>query len=131
MAESITTFLMFQGKAEQAMELYVSLFDNARIVERERYGAGEAGTEGSIKRAVIELCGQSLIVIDSPVPNDFDFTPSMSLFVACETEDELTDLFARLGENGEVMMPVDNYGFSRKFAWVKDRFGVSWQLNLD
>ncbi len=60
----------------------------------------------------------------------FAFTPSVSLFVGCESEVELHAAFARLSAGGEVMMPPDNYGFSAKFARVNDRFGVSWQLNL-
>ena len=61
----------------------------------------------------------------------FAFTPSSSLFVTCESEAEFDRLSAALTEDGEVLMPPDNYGFSRKFAWVNDRFGVSWQLNLE
>ncbi len=54
----------------------------------------------------------------------------MSLFVECESEAELDEAFARISDGGKVMMPPGNYGFSTKFAWVGDRFGVSWQLNL-
>ncbi|MDD2286157.1 MAG: VOC family protein [Paludibacter sp.] len=54
----------------------------------------------------------------------------MAEYVECENENELERLFSKLSENGMVMMPLDNYGFSQKFAWVADRFGISWQLNL-
>ena len=54
----------------------------------------------------------------------------MSLFVECETEAELDNAFEALAAGGAVLMPINNYGFSRKFGWVNDRFGVSWQLNL-
>lgn len=77
------------------------------------------------------LRGYSLICIDSPVKHDFGFTPSISLFVDCEDESELDEAFRQLSAGGEVFMPLDNYGFSAKFGWVGDRFGVSWQLNLE
>ncbi len=60
----------------------------------------------------------------------FGFTPAMSLFVECESEAELDAAFGRLSEGGNVLMPVGNYGFSSRFGWLTDRFGVSWQLNL-
>jgi predicted 3-demethylubiquinone-9 3-methyltransferase (glyoxalase superfamily) len=68
--------------------------------------------------------------IDSPVKHEFTFTPAMSLFVDCQSEDELKRLYSELAAAGSVLMPIENYGFSRRFAWVSDRFGVSWQLNL-
>lgn len=67
---------------------------------------------------------------DSWVKHAFSFTPAVSLFVECESESEIDRLNAALGEGGSSLMPIDNYGFSRRFAWVNDRFGVSWQLNL-
>ncbi len=62
--------------------------------------------------------------------HDFTFTPSISLFVKCDSEEELETLYEKLSEGGEVAMPLDDYGFSTKFGWVQDRFGVSWQLNF-
>ena len=80
--------------------------------------------------AQVRFADHSLIVIDSPVPHDFGFTPSMSLFVDFESEADLERVFDRLSAGGDVMMPLDDYGFSARFGWVSDRFGVSWQLNL-
>ena len=62
--------------------------------------------------------------------HDFTFTPSISMFVDCDNNIELEDVFNQLSSGGKVLMPLDNYGFSKKFGWVNDRFGVSWQLNL-
>ena len=126
----ITPFLMFEGKAEEAMNFYISLFPEARVISFRRYGLGEAGKEGTILRADFSLAGQTVICIDSPVKHDFTFTPAMSLFVDCTTDSQLETLFTKLSTGGKVMMPLDNYGFSRRFGWVSDRFGVSWQLNL-
>ena len=130
MAHSIKTFLMFEGHAEKAMNFYVSLFKGSKIVHVERYGPGEQGAEGSIKKADFTLAGHELSCIDSPIKHGFTFTPSISLFVDCESEEELENAYKQLLEGGEALMPLDNYGFSAKFGWVKDRYGVSWQLNL-
>jgi predicted 3-demethylubiquinone-9 3-methyltransferase (glyoxalase superfamily) len=130
MANKITPFLMFEGAAEDAMRFYVSLFPASAIENVVRYGSGEPGPEGSIKRADFTLQGQSVICTDSPTKHAFTFTPSMSLFVECEDEAELDRVFSRLSQGGQVMMPPDDYGFSKKFCWVSDRYGVSWQLNL-
>lgn len=130
MAHSITPFLMFEGSAEEAMRFYVGLFHGSEVKQIERYGSGEPGPEGTVKRADFILAGQDVICIDSPAKHAFTFTPSMSLFVECESEAELNKAFEQLSEGGAVLMPLDNYGFSRRFGWVSDRFGVSWQLNL-
>ena len=130
MARKVTTHLMFTGSAEEAMTLYVSLFGDSEIKQIERYGPGEMGAEGSVKRADFVLAGREFLCIDSPVKHAFTFTPSMSLFVECESEAELEAAFARLSDGGGVLMPLDNYGFSTRFGWLTDRFGVSWQLNL-
>ncbi len=130
MSRAVATHLMFEGAAEKAMNLYVSLFSGSEITRIERYGPGEQGAEGTVKRADFTLCGQRLMCIDSPVKHGFTFTPSMSIFVDCENETELDEVFNRLSEGGKVLMPLGNYGFSAKFGWLCDRFGVSWQLNL-
>ncbi|WP_439575564.1 VOC family protein [Phreatobacter sp.] len=121
---------MFEGAAEAAMTFYVSVFPDAALVAVDRYGPAEAGPEGSVKTARFTIAGREIMCIDSPAKHAFGFTPSMSLFVDCEAQDEIERLAAALGEGGSVMMPLGNYGFSRQFAWVQDRFGVSWQLNL-
>jgi predicted 3-demethylubiquinone-9 3-methyltransferase (glyoxalase superfamily) len=106
------------------------LFPRSEIRQIERYGTDGAGPEGSVKRADFVVAGQDVICIDSPAHHAFTFTPSVSLFVECDTETELDHVFSRLSENGAVLMPLGDYGFSKKFGWVNDRFGVSWQLNL-
>ena len=130
MAKSVTPFLMFEGAAEAAANLYVSLFRDSSIERIERYGPGEDGAEGSVKQCHFTVAGLPLRCFDSPIKHPFSFTPSVSLFVDCESEAELDAAFAKLAAGGTVMMPRGNYGFSSKFAWVGDRFGVSWQLNL-
>jgi predicted 3-demethylubiquinone-9 3-methyltransferase (glyoxalase superfamily) len=131
MAGSISTFLMFQdGNAEAAMRWYVSLFEGASIERIDRWGEGEPGEAGKLKFAAFSLAGHALRCSDSPPVHAFGFTPSVSLFVDCSDADELERLFAALSEGGQVLMPLDDYGFSQRFGWCNDRYGVSWQLNL-
>ena len=130
MAKSARPFLMFEGNAEAAMNLYVSVFPDAAILEIARYGAGEQGAEGTVKLASFSVAGQTVLCIDSPVKHAFTFTPASSLFVECETEQEIDRIAAALGAGGAALMPLADYGFSRRFTWLNDRFGVSWQLNL-
>jgi predicted 3-demethylubiquinone-9 3-methyltransferase (glyoxalase superfamily) len=128
--QKIMTFLMFEGRAEEAMNFYISLFKDSEIVNIVRYGPNEAGPEGSVLNAVFTLNGQAYMCIDSYMQHQFTFTPAISLFVTCETEAEIDQLFARLSQGGEILMPLDAYPFSQKFGWTADRFGVSWQLSL-
>jgi predicted 3-demethylubiquinone-9 3-methyltransferase (glyoxalase superfamily) len=128
--QKITTFLMFEGDAEEAMTFYVSLFDDAEVISVSRYGASGPGPDGSVQQATFALAGQAFMCIDSPAKHDFGFTPAVSLFVQCADEAEIERLYAALGEEGAELMPLGEYGFSSKFGWVNDRFGVSWQLNL-
>jgi predicted 3-demethylubiquinone-9 3-methyltransferase (glyoxalase superfamily) len=128
--KSVTPFLMFEGNAEQAMNLYVSVFQGATILEIARYGAGEPVAEGTVKLASVSIAGQIVKCFNSPVKHAFTFTPASSLFVECESEEEIDRIAAALGDGGGVLMPLADYGFSRRFTWLNDRFGVSWQLNL-
>lgn len=129
-SQKITTFLMFDGRAEEAMNYYASIFANSEIVHIQRYGPGEGGAEGSVMHATFTLGGQTFMCIDSAVKHQFTFTPAISLYVTCETEAEIDQVLAALSEGGGVMMPLDTYPFARKFAWLADKFGVSWQLSL-
>lgn len=131
MARSLRPMLMFQGGvAEEAMNFYVTLFPDSGIEHVERFGAGEPGPAGQIKQARFRVAGQELRCFDSPIKHAFDFTPSVSLAVECESLAELERTFAALAAGGQVLMPLDAYGFSTRFGWLNDRFGVSWQLNF-
>lgn len=129
--QKITTFLMFQDdNGEEAMNFYISLFDNSEIMNITYYGANEAGKEGTVMHAVFSLNGQEYMCIDSNVKHEFTFTPSMSLYVTCDTKDEINKLFEKLSEGGKILMPLGEYPFSERFGWVNDKFGVSWQLTF-
>ena len=129
--QKITTFLMFEGKAEEAMNYYLSVFNQAEILNINRYGADGPGAEGTVAHATFSLYGQVFMCIDSNVKHDFTFTASISLYIACTTEDEIDRRFEKLSQGGTVLMPLATYPFSQKFGWVADKYGVSWQLNLE
>jgi predicted 3-demethylubiquinone-9 3-methyltransferase (glyoxalase superfamily) len=124
-----TPFLMFAGDAQAAMDLYVATLPDSRIVQVEHY-ASDAPKPGSVKVATFVVCGREFMCSDSPVKHDFSFTPSSSIFVEFDTREELDRVFGVLSDGGQVLMPLDNYGFSERFGWISDRFGVSWQLNF-
>jgi predicted 3-demethylubiquinone-9 3-methyltransferase (glyoxalase superfamily) len=130
MSEMVRPFLMFTGQAEEAMNFYLSLFQAAKILGIARYGPGEPGAEGSVKKAMFSIGGQTVMCTDSVVKHNFTFTPAFSLFVDCDSQDDISRLTGALAQGGAVLMALDHYGFSRQFAWVNDRYGVSWQLNL-
>lgn len=128
--QKITPFLMFEGRAEEAMNDYISIFERSEILAIQRYGPNEAGPEGSVMHATFSLNGQTFMAIDSFVKHGFTFTPALSFWVTCETEEEIDRVFAQLAEGGAVLMPLGAYPFSPRFGWVADKFGVTWQLTL-
>ncbi|HDR8128694.1 TPA: VOC family protein [Bacillus cereus] len=128
--QKITTFLMFEGKAEEAMNFYTSLFDQSEIVSISRYDENGPGKEGTVIHATFTLNGQEFMCIDSYVNHNFTFTPAMSLYVTCETEEEIDTVFHKLAQDGAILMPLGPYPFSKKFGWLNDKYGVSWQLTL-
>lgn len=128
--QKITTFLMFEGKAEEAMNFYTSLFDQSEIVNISRYDENGPGKEGTVIHATFTLNGQEFMCIDSYVNHNFTFTPAMSLYVTCETEEEIETVFHKLAQDGAILMPLGAYPFSKKFGWLNDKYGVSWQLTL-
>ena len=118
----VLTHLMFQdGRAREAAEWYVSLVPGSGIDRTADNGAGGA-------LVYFTLAGRGFIAFDSPIQHGFDFTPSMSIFVRCESEKDVRDLFDQIASEGDVKMPVDDYGFSSCFGWATDRYGVSWQI---
>ncbi|NEU07190.1 hypothetical protein GZH53_02595 [Flavihumibacter sp. R14] len=118
----ITPFLWFDGKAEEAMKFYIDVFKNSRIVST------MPGPDGSIMSGTFELNGQEFIAFNAgPM---FTFTPAISFFVTCDSKDEIDQLWAKLSADGSVFMALDEYPFSKRYGWLGDKFGISWQLML-
>jgi predicted 3-demethylubiquinone-9 3-methyltransferase (glyoxalase superfamily) len=114
--QKIVPFLWFDGKAEEAMNFYVSIFKNSKIGEVTRYGKGGPGPEGTVMSASFQLEGQDLYALNGgPM---FTFSPAVSLFVNCETQREVDELWEKLSEGGE----------KQPCGWLKDKYGLSWQI---
>lgn len=133
--QKTTTFLMFVGdqcgKAEEAIKFYISLFKNSEVKNIDYWNGDEpGGKKGLVKQATFTIDGIEYMASENTMDHAFSFTPSISIFVNCEDENELNSLFEKLSNGGKIMMPVNNYGFSKKFGWTSDKYGVSWQLNL-
>jgi predicted 3-demethylubiquinone-9 3-methyltransferase (glyoxalase superfamily) len=125
----IETMLMFLGQAEEAVDFYISLFDDSGIDFFDHYGPDyPGGPEGQVVHCLFHLNGQYVRAMDSAVPQPFTFTPSTSFFITCPTDAEVDRLYGALSEGGGVLMGLDTYPFASRYAWVVDRFGVSWQL---
>jgi predicted 3-demethylubiquinone-9 3-methyltransferase (glyoxalase superfamily) len=126
----VTPFLMFQGRAEEALRFYTELIPGSRITRLDLHGADGPGAEGTVAQGEAVLGELAVRFIDSPAVHAFSFTPSMSLFITCDTAAEVDRLTSALADGGETLMPLGDYGFSPRFAWVNDRFGVSWQISV-
>lgn len=132
MAQKIFPCLWFNDQAEEAAKLYVSIFKNSGIKNISHYGKSSAEVSGRKKGSVMtvefEIEKQTFLGLNGgPV---FSFSPAISFFIGCETVEEVDRLYNVLSEKGGVLMPLDKYPFSERYAWINDRFGVSWQLFL-
>jgi predicted 3-demethylubiquinone-9 3-methyltransferase (glyoxalase superfamily) len=129
MGVRVSPFLMFEGQAGEALELYAEAFEDAEVVDVRRFGDAGPGPAGTVEHAVLRIGEREVRLIDSPAAHDFGFTPAVSLFVDLDSAAEVDAAFAKLSAGGQVLMPLDAYPFSPRFAWIADRFGVSWQLS--
>ncbi len=130
--QKIIPNLWFDTQAEEAANFYVSLFKNSKIGTVTKYGPSGAEVskmpEGSVMTVEFSLDGFKFIGINGgPI---FKLNPALSIFVQCETEEELDNLWKMLSEGGEVRMDLQKQEWSDKYGWVSDKYGVSWQLNL-
>ena len=121
---------MFTGDAEAWLTLATSTVPDSRILSIERHGPEEPGAEGTVSMAHAVIGGATIRCNDSPPIHNFTFTPSISFFIDLDSEEQQTAVHDALIEGGSALMPLGDYGFSRRFAWIQDRYGVSWQLNL-
>ena len=124
-----TPFLTFEGDAEAAIALYTEVLPGSELLSLDRWPEGTPG-EGTVLGAVFTVAGLQVRASDSPVEHAHTFTPSVSFFVELDSEEELLTIHAALGHEGRELMPPADYGFSKLFTWIDDRFGVSWQLNV-
>jgi predicted 3-demethylubiquinone-9 3-methyltransferase (glyoxalase superfamily) len=115
-SQKITPFLWFDANAEEAMNHYVSIFKNSKVIDVTRYGDAGPGPKGTVMSATFQLEGQRFMALNGG-PH-FKFTEAISLFVSCETQEEVDDLWSRLSAGGA----------ESRCGWLKDKFGLSWQI---
>jgi predicted 3-demethylubiquinone-9 3-methyltransferase (glyoxalase superfamily) len=114
--QKITPFLWFDDKAEEAANFYVSIFKNSKVGRVTRYGEGAPGPKGKVMSVTFELDGQEFYALNGgPM---FSFTPAISFFVNCETQQEVDNLWGKLSAGGE----------ESRCGWLKDKYGLSWQI---
>ena len=116
MQKKITTFLTYDDRAEEAIEFYTSIFPGSRILGTSRYGEGAPLPAGTFMTGTFELAGQEFMALNGGP--SFGFAQGISLFVDCETQEEVDELWEKLSEGGE----------KGPCGWLTDRFGVSWQI---
>lgn len=115
--QKITPFLWFNDQAEEAINFYTSVFKNSKIGSVRRYGDAGPGPKGSVMSATFQLEGQDFLALNGG-PH-FHFTPAISLYVNCETQEEVDELWNKLTADG---------GASEQCGWLKDKYGLSWQI---
>jgi predicted 3-demethylubiquinone-9 3-methyltransferase (glyoxalase superfamily) len=130
----LTPYLLFvqeqSGRTEEAVRFYTSIFPNSKIISLE-----DSRSEGSrdaqpLKNARFTIDGEEVRAFDGGRMHAFGFTPAISLWYECRDEIQQSALFAALLRGGKELMPLSNYGFSQRYGWVQDKYGVTWQLNL-
>ena len=117
-SQKITPFLWFDNQAEEAMNFYVSIFENSRILNLTRYGDAGPGPKGSVMTGTFQLAGQEFMALNGG-PH-FKFTEAISLFVRCETQQEVDHYWNELSKGGNEK--------AQQCGWLKDKYGVSWQI---
>jgi predicted 3-demethylubiquinone-9 3-methyltransferase (glyoxalase superfamily) len=115
--QKVSPFLWFDGQAEEAANFYISLFENSRITHVSRYGEGGPAPKGTAMSVTFELDGREYMALNGG-PH-FKFTPAISLFVKCESQEEVDSYWDKLIADG---------GQAERCGWLKDRFGLSWQI---
>ena len=120
--QKIAPFVMFigkhHGKAEEAINFYLSLFRGSRILSMQKYGTGEGEPENSVKHAVFSLAGREFMVSENSFDHPFEITGAISFFVKCDSQREIDTLWNRIGEGGK----------PQQCGWIQDRYGVTWQI---
>ena len=120
-------FITVQKRAQEALDFYRATFPSYSLESLQHHAEPH---QELLMLATFSVKGQAVMISDSFVEHEWNITPGISFFIDAESEDELNDLANALCVDGQVHMPAGNYGFSTLFAWVEDRFGVNWQLNL-
>lgn len=118
-------FLTFEENAFEALEYYKHVFHQFEILQLVNYPKSN-----KIQQAIVQIGNMHIMMRDSDVPSKFSFTPSMAIYIECDDLNEIEILYRKLKKKGAIHIPLDDYNISKRYAWIQDQFGVSWQLNL-
>lgn len=124
----ITTFLMYNNQAEEAINLYTSLFDDSEIITMVKYDEDGPGEPGTVQHSIFTLNGQVFMAIDANSGQELPMNPAISLYVTVKDNAEMERLYNGLKKEGAILMPKTEMPPYKQFAWVQDKYGVSFQL---
>ena len=121
-------FITIEKRAQEALDFYSSIFPSFSLISLNHHAEPH---QELVMLAIFSIKGQEIMISDSFVSHDWRITPGISFFIDLVDEENLDALSKSLEEQGKIHMPADDYGFSRRFTWVEDKFGVNWQLNVE
>ena len=121
-------FITIEQRAQEALDFYSTAFPSFKLHTIQHHAEPH---DALIMLATFSIRGQELMISDSPIQHEWGITPGVSFFLDVDNETNLLSLAEQLSDEGKVMMPPGSYGFSKQFAWVEDRFGINWQLNVE
>lgn len=121
-------FITIEKRAKEALDFYSSIFPSFSLISLNHHADPH---QELVMLAIFSIKGQEIMISDSFVSHDWRITPGISFFIDLVDEENLDALSKSLEEQGKIHMPADDYGFSRRFTWVEDKFGVNWQLNVE
>ncbi len=132
--QKIIPSLWFDKNCEEAINFYTSIIPESKITSIKRYPTDFQvgplpGMEGKVLTAIFELAGEKFIALDGG--DYFKFNPAVSLTITCPTVEETEAMYKKLSEGGEDLMPFQKYPWSERYGWFKDKFGLSWQINME
>jgi predicted 3-demethylubiquinone-9 3-methyltransferase (glyoxalase superfamily) len=121
-------FITVEKQAQEALDFYSSVFPSFSLISLNHHAEPH---HELVMSAIFSIKGQEIMISDSFVSHEWGISPGISFFLDLDDKDELDTLLKSLEEQGKIHMPSNDYGFSERFAWVEDKFGVNWQLNVE
>lgn len=121
-------FITIEKRAQEALDFYENIFPSYSLISLNHHAEPH---QDLVMLAVFSIKEQEIMISDSFVSHDWGITPGISFFMDLDSEEELHIISKVLADGGKVHMPADNYGFSKQFVWVEDKFGVNWQMNVE
>ena len=121
-------FITVEKRAQEALDFYSSVFPSFSLISLNHHAEPH---HELVMLGIFSIKGQEIMISDSFVSHEWGISPGISFFLDLDDKDELDTILKSLEEQGKIHMPANDYGFSKRFAWVEDKFGVNWQLNVE